>query len=88
MLVKYKGEYVREKRTYGCSKCGTAHSVNGEEIYKTSYRTYYNGRLYIFEQDKEVEVDNILGAFLLSRSFTDKEGNVVKSFEEVTSTEN
>lgn len=83
MQVVYKGEFIRESRSHGCSKCGTARSVNGEEVYKTSHRTYYNGRLYLFEQDKPVEVDDILGAYLLSRKYTNKQGEVVQSFEKV-----
>ena len=33
----------------------------GSAVYKTSDRTYYEGRLYIFKQDEPVEVDEILG---------------------------
>jgi len=62
MLIKYNGEYTRETRAYGCSKCGTGHSINGRAVYKTSDRTYYEGRLYIFKQDEPVEVDEILGS--------------------------
>lgn len=83
MQVRYLGEYARETKAYGCSKCGTGRSINGMEVYKTSYRTYYEGRLYIFEQGDTIEVDNILGKFLLSRTYVNKEGNVVNSFEEV-----
>ena len=59
MLIKYNGEYTRETRAYGCSKCGTGRSINGRAVYKTSDRTYYEGRLYIFKQDEPVEVDEI-----------------------------
>ena len=57
MLVKYNGEYAREQRSYGCSKCGTGRSISGVETYRTVYRTYYSGRLYIFEQGKTYPVE-------------------------------
>lgn len=83
MLVRYNGEYVRESRSYGCSKCGTGRSINGVETYKTVYRTYYNGHLYIFEKDKVYPVDNILGKYLKNLKYTDKDGNIHNQFEEV-----
>ena len=60
MLVKFKGERKRESRSYGCSKCGTGRSINGVETYSTVYRTYYEGRLYVFLKDKVYPVDDIL----------------------------
>ena len=83
MLIKYNGEYTRETRAYGCSKCGTGSSINGRAVYKTSDRTYYEGRLYIFKQDEPVEVDEILGKYLLSRVFTDTDGNLKNAYTEV-----
>lgn len=83
MLIKYTGEYSREARSYGCSKCGTGRSISGQEVYKTSYRTYFDGRLIVFHQDQPVRVDDVLGKFLLTRKYTDKQGNLVNSFEEV-----
>ena len=80
MLIKYNGEYTRETRAYGCSKCGTGRSINGGAVYKTSDRTYYEGRLYIFKQDEPVEVDEILGKYLLSRVFTDTDGNLKNAY--------
>lgn len=91
MLVKFTGEYSREERSYGCSKCGTGRSVSGKEVYKTSYRTYYGARLYIFNQDEPVEVDEVLGKYLLSRTYFNKEGVKTHSFvvvEQSTTTEN
>ena len=82
MLIKYNGEYTRETRAYGCSKCGTGRSINGRAVYKTSDRTYYEGRLYIFKQDEPVEVDEILGKYLLSRVFTDTDGTFKNAYEE------
>ena len=86
MLVKYKGEYARESRSYGCSKCGTGRSISGVETYRTVYRTYYGGRLYIFEQDKTYPVDEILGRYLTNLKYTDKQGNIRNTFEEVPDT--
>lgn len=84
MLIKYNGEYTRETRAYGCSKCGTGHSINGRAVYKTSDRVYYEGRLYIFKQDEPVEVDEILGKYLLSRVFTDIDGTFKNAYTEVS----
>ena len=50
------------------------------------WRTYYEGRLYIFEQGKEVEVDDILGKFLLQRTYIDKDGTRKHSFIDVAGT--
>jgi hypothetical protein len=86
MLVKYKGEYAREPRSYGCSKCGTGRSISGVETYRTVYRTYYGGRLYIFEQGKTYPVDEILGKYLTNLKYTDKQGNIRNTFEEVPDT--
>lgn len=83
MLVRYNGEYARESRSYGCSKCGTGRSINGVETYKTVYRTYYSGRLYIFEKGKTYPVDDILGKYLKNLKYTDKDGNTRNQFEEV-----
>lgn len=83
MLVRYNGEYARESRSYGCSKCGTGRSINGVETYKTVYRTYYSGRLYIFEKGKTYPVDNILGKYLKNLKYTDKDGIIRNQFEEV-----
>lgn len=87
MLVKYKGEYAKETRSYGCSRCGTGRSINGQEVYKTEFRTYYGGRFYIFKQDEAIDVDDLLGKFLLQKTYTDKDGVVKHSFvEEVQDT--
>lgn len=83
MQVKYNGEYARESRSYGCSKCGTGRSISGVETYRTVYRTYYNGRLYIFEQGKTYPVDDILGKYLTNLRYTDKEGVIRNTFSEV-----
>ena len=83
MLVKYNGEYTRETRAYGCSKCGTASSINARAVYKTSDRTYYEGRLYIFNQGEPVQVDDILGKYLLSRVYTDTDGVFKNAYSEV-----
>lgn len=83
MLIKFKGDKTVSQRTYsGCSSCGTGRSVNGTEEYRTSYRMYYNGRLMRFEKDVPVEVDEIAGKYLLSRTYKDN-GKTVHSFEEV-----
>lgn len=86
MQVKYNGEYARESRSYGCSKCGTGRSISGVETYRTVYRTYYGGRLYIFEQGKTYPVDEILGKYLTNLKYTDKQGNIRNTFEEVPNT--
>ena len=86
MQVKYNGEYARESRSYGCSKCGTGRSISGVETYRTVYRTYYGGRLYIFEQGKTYPVDEILGKYLTNLKYTDKQGNIRNTFEEVPDT--
>ena len=86
MLVKYNGEYARESHSYGCSKCGTGRSISGVETYRTVYRTYYGGRLYIFEQGKTYPVDEILGKYLTNLKYTDKQGNIRNTFEEVPDT--
>nr|DAJ32527.1 MAG TPA: hypothetical protein [Caudoviricetes sp.] len=83
MQVKYNGEYARESRSYGCSKCGTGRSISGVETYRTVYRTYYSGRLYIFEQGKTYPVDDILGKYLTNLRYTDKEGVIRNTFSEV-----
>ena len=83
MLVKFKGERKRESRSYGCSKCGTGRSINGVETYSTVYRTYYEGRLYVFMKDKVYPVDDILGGYLINLKYTDNEGNIQNTFEEV-----
>ena len=84
MLVKFKGERTVSRRNYsGCSRCGTGRSSGGVEEYKTSYKVYHNGRLIRFDLDKVVEVDEILGKYLLTRTY--RENNETKhSFEEVT----
>ena len=82
MLVKYNGEYTRETRADGCSKCGTSRSINGRDVYKTSDRTYYEGRLYIFNQGEPVQVDDILGKYLLSRVYTDTDGVFKNAYSE------
>lgn len=83
MQVRYNGEYARESRSYGCSKCGTGRSISGVETYRTVYRTYYSGRLYIFEQGKTYPVDDILGKYLTNLRYTDKEGVIRNTFSEV-----
>lgn len=83
MLVKYNGEYVRESRSGGCSKCGTGRSIGGVETYKTVYRTYYSGRLYIFEKGKTYPVDDILGKYLLNLKTKGTDGTVKSVFEEI-----
>lgn len=83
MLVKFNGEHKRESRSYGCSKCGTGRSINGVETYSTVYRTYYEGRLYIFLKDKVYPVDDILGGYLVNLKYTDNEGKIRNTFEEV-----
>lgn len=83
MLVKFNGERKRESRSYGCSKCGTGRSINGVETYSTVYRTYYEGRLYIFLKDKVYPVDDILGGYLVNLKYTDNEGKIQNTFEEV-----
>lgn len=83
MQVRYNGEYAREQRSYGCSKCGTGRSISGVETYRTVYRTYYSGRLYIFEQGKTYPVDDILGKYLTNLRYTDKEGVIRNTFSEV-----
>lgn len=83
MQVRYNGEYAREQRSYGCSKCGTGRSISGVETYRTVYRTYYSGRLYIFEQGKTYPVDDILGRYLTNLRYTDKEGVIRNTFTEV-----
>ena len=83
MLVKFNGERKRESRSYGCSKCGTGRSINGVETYSTVYRTYYEGRLYVFMKDKVYPVDDILGGYLINLKYTDNEGNIQNTFEEV-----
>lgn len=83
MLVKFNGEHKRESRSYGCSKCGTGRSINGVETYSTVYRTYYEGRLYVFLKDKVYPVDEILGGYLINLKYTDNEGNIQNTFERV-----
>lgn len=83
MLVKFNGERKRESRSYGCSKCGTGRSINGVETYSTVYRTYYEGRLYVFLKDKVYPVDEILGGYLINLKYTDNEGNIQNTFERV-----
>lgn len=83
MLVKYNGEYVRESRSGGCSKCGTRYSISGVETYKTVYRTYYDLRLYIFEKGKVYPVDDTLGKFLLGIKTTNPDGTIKSAFEEI-----
>lgn len=83
MQVRYNGEYAKEQRSYGCSKCGTGRSISGVETYRTVYRTYYSGRLYIFEQGKTYPVDDILGRYLTNLRYTDKEGVIRNTFTEV-----
>lgn len=83
MLVKFNGEHKRESRSYGCSKCGTGRSINGVETYSTVYRTYYEGRLYVFMKDKVYPVDDILGGYLVNLKYTDNEGNIRNTFDKV-----
>lgn len=84
MLVKYNGELTKQSRSYGCSKCGTGRSINGQEVYTYEFRTYYGGRLFIFKKDEPVEVDDLLGKFLSEKVYTDSNGVVTKSFTVVT----
>ena len=65
-ILDWQGDELLQDYAYGCSKCGTGRSINGRAVYKTSDRTYYEGRLYIFNQHEPVEVDEILGKYLLS----------------------
>lgn len=83
MLVKYNGEYVRESRSGGCSKCGTGRSIGGVETYKTVYTTYYGVRMYRFEKGKVYPVDDTLGKYLKNLKYTDKDGSIHNSFDEV-----
>lgn len=83
MLVKFNGEHKRASRSYGCSKCGTGRSINGVETYSTVYRTYYEGRLYVFMKDKVYPVDDILGGYLVNLKYTDNEGNIRNTFDKV-----
>lgn len=83
MLVRFLGEYAKESRSYGCSRCGTGRSISGVETYKTTYRTYYGARLYVFEQGKVYPVDDTLGGYLTNLRYTDKEGNLRHQFEVV-----
>lgn len=83
MLIKFKGEYIKEPRSYGCSKCGTGRSISGVETYKTVYRTYYYPRVYTFVKDKIYPVDDILGKYLLNLKYTDPQGIIRRQFEEV-----
>lgn len=87
MLVKYLGEFVRERKSYGCSRCGTSRAVGGKEVHKISFTTWYNGRLYVFNKDSEVEVDEILAKFLLAKTYTDTDGTIKHSFEQVNEVE-
>lgn len=83
MQVVYKGEYVRQSRSYGCSKCGTGSSVgNGKEVYQTEYKIYFDKRFIKFKKDEPVDVDDLLGNFLLKKTHVDKNGDKQKTFEE------
>lgn len=84
MLVRYNGEYVRESRSGGCSRCGTGHSIGGVETYKTVYTTYYGVRMYRFEKGKVYPVDDTLGKYLKNLKYTDKDGSIHNSFDEVS----
>lgn len=83
MRIKYNGEYTKETRTYGCSRCGTGTTFNGKESYKTEYRMYYEGRLFLFKQGVPQEVDEIQGRMLTNKKYVDKDGTIKPSFEEV-----
>lgn len=83
MLVQYNGERVMETRSSGCSKCGTGRSISGTETFKNEYRTYYGNRFYIFTKEVPVEVDDLLGKWLLTQTYQDKDGTIKHSFTEV-----
>lgn len=84
MKVRYLGEYTREARSYGCSRCGTSTTHSSNEVYKTEYRMYYEGRLFVFRKGEVQEVaDDIQGRYLLNLKHRDKDGAVKPSFEEV-----
>lgn len=85
MRIRYLGEYAREKRSYGCSRCGTGSYHGGYETFKTRDRHYYNGRLLIFNQGEIVDVDDMLGNFLLRRTYWDKNGIQRHAYEKVIS---
>lgn len=83
MYIKYLGEYTTEKRSYGCSRCGTGSSYNGVESYKTRDRHYYNGRLIVFNQGEMVQVDEVLGNYLLRKQYRDRSGYMRYAYERV-----
>ena len=81
MLIRYLGEYTKEKRSYGCSRCGTGSSYGGVETYKTRDRHYYNGRLIVFNEGEVVSVDETLGNYLLKKKYRDPNGYYRNAYE-------
>lgn len=83
MKVTFLGEITKQGGTGGgCGRCGTGRSVSQNEVYKNSHRTYYQNRLYVFNKGESVEVDDILGRYLLRRTYLDTDGKHKNSFVE------
>lgn len=85
MLIKYNGEYAREVRSYsGCSKCGTGRTTGGKEVYKTETKIFDGTRFLHWRVGETLNVDELIGRYLLRKTYVDKDGTEKHQFEEVS----
>lgn len=80
MIVRFNG--VMQKKKGGCSKCGAKSS----SVYKMMPSKMFilpSGKTETFYVNRETEVSDEDGAFLLQYRYTDKQGNTQSVFTRV-----
>lgn len=80
MIVKFNG--IMERKQGGCSKCG-AKSSSTYKIMPSKMFILPSGKTVTFYVNRETEVSDADGDFLLQYRYTDKQGNVQSVFERV-----
>ena len=80
MIVKFNG--IMERKHGGCSKCG-AKSSTKYKMMPSKMFILPSGRTETFFVNRETEVSDADGDFLLQYKYTDKQGNVQSVFERV-----
>lgn len=80
MIVKFNG--IMERKQGGCSKCG-AKSSSTYKVMPSKAFILPSGKTVTFYVNRETEVSDADGDFLLQYRYTDKQGNVQSVFERV-----
>lgn len=80
MKVKFNG--IMERKKGGCSKCG-AKSSSTYKMMPSKMFILPSGKTVTFFVNRETEVSDTDGDFLLQYKYTDKQGNVQSVFERV-----